>query len=86
MLQLLDFILYFVQFFFFSAVFWLLLSVKYNTLLDVLYYFIVRRIHLKTSEQMSKFFLAQLHIGQDWGFSRKSRRILMRLGWLDSLL
>lgn len=67
MLQLLDFLLYFVQFFFFSAVFWLLLSVKYILdLLDVLYYFIVRRIHLKISEQMSKFFLAQLHIGQDW--------------------
>jgi len=28
--------------------------------------FIVTRIHLKISEQMSKCFLVQLHIGQDW--------------------
>ena len=64
MLQLLDFILYFVHFFFlvqFSG-YYFQLSI-YSVRCSV---FIVTRIHLKISEQMSKFFLAQLHVGQDW--------------------
>ena len=41
----------------------------------------------ETSKQMSKsgFFLSQLHIGRDLEFKSKIRRILTRLGWLDSL-
>ena len=64
MLQLLNFILYFMQYFFlvqFSG-YYFQLSI-YSVRCSV---FIVTRIHLKISEEMSKFFLAQLHIGQDW--------------------
>ena len=66
MLQLLDFILHFVQFFFLVQFSGYYFQLSIYSVIDVLYYFIVRRIHLKISEQMSKFFLAQLHIGQDW--------------------
>ena len=66
--------------FIFQAVYLSFLGIRCSCL------FIIIRIHLKISKQMSKsgFFLSRSHVGRDSGFSSKIGRIATRSGWLDS--